>query len=260
MNTKLACLVLPLSLVAIPAAAMTINFFNPTRPASLLASSTTSRTLRSGGYLFTHTVDGYWSSYPGGPPTGRFFSVFWPNGVQAQAVTAGPDTGIGANITIRRADGQPFELRSFTGRLLANTAATGGAFEIMPKLHGEDAFNDPVMFDASGYAGNAFAHSPALAGYDTYVIHLWVDWALVALTVVDSDPIVPASLQLSLTATNSVQISWSADAAGYTLEQTPGLEPANWFQVTNSATVAGTNLQVSVPLAGAARFFRLRVF
>jgi hypothetical protein len=259
MNTRLAFLVLAAcgAFCGLPARAVTLTFFTPSQPASLVASNITSRTLSSSGYLFTYNVDGYWSSYPGGPPTGRFFSVFWPNGVQAQAITAGPTVGDGANITLRRVDGQPFDLYSFTGKLLANTAATGGAFEIMPQLDGEDAFNDPLMYDASGYAGNTFPHTPALSGYDTYVIHLWVDWALVELTVVDASPVVPATLHLSATATNSVQISWPADAVGYTLQQTPGLQPTNWTTVTNIARLAGTNIQVTVPASGGSKFFRL---
>jgi hypothetical protein len=234
-----------------------IDFFNPSQPASLVASNMTSRTLSSNGYLFTYSVDGYWSSYQGGPPTGRFFSVFWPYGVQAQAITAGLTVGAGANITVKRVDGQPFELRTFTGKLLANTAATGGAFEIMPQLNDEDAFPDPLMFDASGYAGNTFPHTPALSGYDTYVIHLWVDWALVELTVVDDTPVVPATLQVSLAPTNSLRLSWLTDAAGYTLQQTRSLQPASWTSVTNVARLVGTNIQVTVPTSGGSKFFRL---
>ena len=67
----------------------------------------------------------------GGPPTGRFFSILWPNGVQAQAITAGPLLGTGANITLKRADGKLFDLQAFTGKILMNTAGAGGAFEIM---------------------------------------------------------------------------------------------------------------------------------
>jgi hypothetical protein len=257
MNTKAFTIAFATLLTAPAAHAITIVFFKPSQPASVVASNITDVTLGSSGYLFTYSKDGYWSASPGSPPTGRFFSVFWPNGVQAQAITAGPTVGDGANIILQRVDGQPFELHSFTGKLLANTAATGGAFEIMPQLDGEDALPDPLMFDASGYAGMAFPHTPALSGYDTYKIHLWVDWALVGLTLVDDSPLVPASLQLTATATNSLLISWPADAVGYTLQQSPGLNPATWTSVTNAAQLAGTNIQVSVPLSSGTQFFRL---
>jgi hypothetical protein len=241
-----------------PAHALTNVFFNPSVPATLVASNVNSRTVSSGGYLMTYSVDGYWSAYAGGPPTGRFFSVFWPNGLHAQAITAGPEVGRGASITLKRVDGQPFALCSFTGKLLANTAGAGGAFEITPQLEGEDAFDEPLMYDASGYAGMSFPHTPMLSGYDAYKIHLWVDWALVVLTVVDASPVVPATLHLSAAATNSVQLSWPADAVGYTLQQTPGLQPANWTAVTNVARLVGTNIQVTLPASGGSRCFRLR--
>ncbi len=237
--------------------AVTIQFFNPSQPASMGNSNITARTLSSSGYSFTYSVDGYWSAWQGGPPTGRFFSVFWPSGVQAQAITAGPTTGSGANITLTRPDGQPFELRSFTGKLLANTGATGGSFEIMPKVNGEDALQNPLMFDATGYAGNTFTHTPALTGYDTYVIHLWVDWALIGLTVADTNDVVPATLQGSLTSTNTIELSWPAAAVGYTVQQTPSLEPPDWTAVTNSARLVGTNVQVVVPRDSGSKFFRL---
>lgn len=238
--------------------AVEVRFFNPAQPGTLVASNINARTLSSSGYLITYSVDGYWSSYPGGPPTGRFFTVFWPNGVQAQAITAGPLVGRGANITIKRVDNQPFELRSFTGKLLANTAATGAAFEIMPLLDGEDALNDPLMFNASGYAGQSFSYTPALAGYDAFKIHLFVDYALTALTLVDASPLLPASLRLSMTSSNALVLSWPAAAVGYTLQQTPGLTPPIWTTVTNTAQIAGPDIQVVVPQTGGARFFRLR--
>ncbi|HNQ25071.1 MAG TPA: hypothetical protein PKK06_18485 [Phycisphaerae bacterium] len=258
MMSRLASLMLTLFLGVTPARAITNRFFNPSQPATVVATNITSGTLSSSGYLFSHTADGYWSASPGGPSTGRFFSVFWPGGVQAQAITVGPDVGVGANITLQRVDGQPFGLRAFTGKLLGNTAATGGAFEIMPQLNGEDAFPDPLMYDATGYAGNTFPHTPALSGYDTYVIHLWVDWALVGLTVVDDNPLLPAALQVSMAPPNSLHLFWPADAVGYALQQSPSLKPANWTTVTNMAQLVSTNIQVTVPLSGSARFFRLQ--
>ncbi|MCP5523868.1 MAG: hypothetical protein H7A46_20215 [Verrucomicrobiales bacterium] len=242
----------------VSARATTIVFFNPSQPVSVVASNITSGALSSSGYRFEYTTDGYWAAVPGGEPTGRFFSVFWPGGVQAQAITVGSDVGKGANITIRRVDGQPFGLRSFTGKLLANTGGAGGAFEIMPMLNGEDALPDPLLFDASGYGGQSFHYTPALSGYDSYVIHLYVDWALVGLTTVDSLPLLPAALAVSPTATNACRLSWSADAVGYVLEQSPQPAVGNWATVTNLAQMLGPDIQVTVPFSGSARFFRLK--
>ena len=241
--------------VVSPACAVTNLFFHAGQPAAVLATNMTSTTIQSGAYQFTYSVDGWWSASPGGPPTGRFFSVFWPDGVQAQAVTAGPTVGSGANITLRRGDGQPFELCSFTGKLLANTAGAGGAFEIMPQLNGQDAFPDPLMFDATGYAGNTFLHTPALSGYDTYLIHLWVDYALVQLTVADAS--LPPVLVISALASNQVCLSWPSNISGYSLQQNSSFNPTNWTTVTNVVSVAGTNSQVALPRQGATDFFRL---
>jgi hypothetical protein len=67
----------------------------------------------------------------------------------------------------------------------------------MPLLNGEDGFNDPLSFDASGSYGMSFSYdefsSPIhlgntapLKGFDTYKIGLFVDYAMTGLTLVDS--------------------------------------------------------------------------
>lgn len=232
------------------ARAVTNIFFNASQTATVISSNINAVTLRSGDYLFTHTVDGYWSSYAGGPPTGRFFSVFWPNGIQAQAITAGPDVGIGANIIIKRVDGKLFDLRAFTGKLLANTAGTGGAFEIMPLLDGEDALNDPLMFDCSGYGGQSFPHTPNLAGYDTYKIHLWVDWALTTLTLIDTNTVVPPANFTIATGVSPADAGTVSGGGVYTNGASVTLTaiPASGFAFTNwtlGGIAAGTNNPVT---------------
>lgn len=177
-----------LHVVAARAVTYTNVFFNASQTRTVVASSINEVTIRSGDYLFTYSVDGYWSPAPGGQPTGRFFSVNWPAGVQAQAITAGPLVGKGANIRLERVDGQKFDLKAFTGKILLNTAGAGGAFEIMPLVNGEDAFNDPLMYDCTGYSGMSFSYTPSLVNYDTYKIHMWGDFALTALTLIDTNP------------------------------------------------------------------------
>src|SRR5690242_19207769 len=135
---------------ASPAMALTNQFFNPYQTATVLASNITSTTITSRAYLFTYSVDGWWSASPGGPPTGRFQSVLWPAGIDAQAITTGPTLGTSASITIQRLDGQPFDLLSFTGKILGNTAGAGAAFELMPQLNGTDALPNPLTYDATG--------------------------------------------------------------------------------------------------------------
>lgn len=170
----------------------TVNFFDPSQIATLVSSGVTSDTISSNGYLFTYTRD---KLFTGGigmtDPIGRPVRVNWPTGIEAQAVTTGPNPS-GARITISRQAGGVFDLPAFTAKLLANTAATGASIEIMPSLNGEDAFNDPLYFDASGYYGSTFSYDTSpnywgstarLTGYDKYTIGLFVDYALIALSL-----------------------------------------------------------------------------
>src|SRR5512141_692470 len=198
---------------ASPAGAVTNYFFNTSQTATLVVSNINAVTIQSGDYRFTYSADGYWSP-GGGTPTGRPFSVFWPTGVQAQAITAGPLLGSGANITLKRADGKLFDLQAFTGKILLNTAGAGGAFEIMPQLNGNDAFNNPLQYDCTGYAGASFAYTTALAGYDTYQIHMWGDFALTALTLIDTNPPVPPAPTFAIAASVSPVGAGTAGGGG----------------------------------------------
>jgi hypothetical protein len=146
--------------------------------------------------LFTYTRDKLFTGGLGGGPIGRAERVSWPDGVEAQAVTTPPPgvTDYKARITLQRVDGDVFDLTAFTFLLLGNTAATGASLEIMPMLNGEDGFNDPLYFNASGSYGNSFSYdefstpsylgnTAQLKGFDTYKIGLFVDFALTGLTL-----------------------------------------------------------------------------
>jgi hypothetical protein len=189
-------------LCGMPAGADTTVFFNSSQVATSVSSGVTSETISSDGYLFTLTRDKLFTGGTG-VVIGRSVRVPWPQGVEAQAVTTPPPgvTDYTARITISRVDGGVFDLVSFTARLLANTAATGASIEIMPLLNGEDAFNDPVYFDASGYYGSTFSYNEsanpwgstaALKGFDTYKIGLFVDFAFTALTLASPATACPA--------------------------------------------------------------------
>jgi hypothetical protein len=202
-------------LLTVPAAQGVTNvFFTGSQTATLIVSNINDVTIQSGDYRFTYSADGYWSS-GGGPPTGRFFSVFWPTGVQAQAVTTGPLLGTGANITLKRADGKKFDLQVFTGTILLNTAGAGAAFEIMPQINGNDALLDPLQYPCIGYAGASFSYNtPALTNYDTYKIHMWGDFALTALTLIDTNPPVPPAPTNTITASVSPVGAGTVGGAG----------------------------------------------
>lgn len=240
-------------------------FFNASQTRTVLASSINEVTIRSGDYTFAYSVDGYWSPVAGGQPTGRFFSVNWPAGVQAQAITAGPLVGRGANIILKRADGKKFDLKSFTGKILLNTAGAGAAFEIMPLVDGEDAFNDPLMYDCTGYYGTSFAHTPSLVNYDTYKIHMWGDFALTALTLMDTN----APLTVSIAAgASSVEMGSVSGAGTYdsgaactlTATASPGCYFVNWTEAgIEQSTQASYSFTASANRSLVAVFARLPV-
>ena len=240
------------------ARAVTTVFFNSSQTTNLVASGTTSDTISSEGYLFRFTRDKLFTGGVGlTNPIGRSVRVPWPAGLEAQAVTTGPAPG-GARIDIQRQDGQPFAIASFTAKLLANTAGAGGAIEIMPKLNGEDALPDPAMYQASGYYGQNFSYNtPDLAGYEAFIITLYVDYALMSLTVVDTT-IPPPSLDVFQVDATSVQLSWPTNAVGYALESSTHLPAQLWSPVTNSIAIHGDFFTVQLDTAGLHRFFRLR--
>ncbi|MGE5607733.1 MAG: PEP-CTERM sorting domain-containing protein [Bacillota bacterium] len=193
-------------LCCVSAHAAIIRFFDNSQVAVNVAAGATSDTIMSNGYLFTYTRD---KLFTGGigmvDPIGRPVRIPWPQGAEAQAVTAGPNPGK-ATIAISRVDGDVFDLTAFTAKLLANTAGAGGSIEIMPKLSGEDGLPDPLSFNATGIAGNSFSYDRAtpsymgnttpLKGFDTYTVTLYVDFALTGLTLEGAAVPEPSSLVL----------------------------------------------------------------
>ena len=102
-------------------------------------------------------------------------------------------------------DGEVFDFDAFSAKLLANTGGAGGSFEVVPLLDGEEVLNDPIVFNASGNAGNVFSYDSSpnplgstavLTGYDTYKIDLYVDFAIIGLTLIDSSVPEPSTVAL----------------------------------------------------------------
>jgi len=200
---NLAALVAALS--AASASAEVINFFNASQGGSVTVA-TTSDTLTSHGYEFTYTRD---YLFTGGTSEiiGRPVVVDWPTGLHAQYVTAGPAPAK-ASVTIRRVDGDVFDILSFTAELLANAGA-GRAFEVVPMLNGEEPLNDPIQFDCSGSTYSTYTYSSTpnylgqttlpLTGYDTYKITLTLDFALLNVTM-QGAPTTPEPATIALVA------------------------------------------------------------
>jgi hypothetical protein len=189
--------------MAAPAEAAMMQFFDPSQVAVPVTSGATSDTVASDGYLFTFTRDKLFTGGLGGGPIGRQVRVPWPDGVEAQSVTT-PAPGAKASITLKRQDGDVFDLTAFTAKLLANTSGAGGSIEVMPLLNGEDGLPNPVMFSATGNYGQSFSYnesSPSyvgsttpLKGFDTYQIGLYVDFAITGLTLEGAPVPEPAGL------------------------------------------------------------------
>jgi len=192
---KLVAFVASLGCILCAAAnASTVVFFDSSQVATPVVSGITSDTISSEGYLFTYTRDKLFTGGLGGGPIGRAERVSWPDGLESQAVTTPPPglTDYKARITLQRIDGDVFDLTGFTAKLLANTAGAGGTFEVVPFLNGEEVFANPVTFNATGNAGNLFSYDTSpnplgstalLTGFDKYTIDLYVDFALVGLTL-----------------------------------------------------------------------------
>jgi hypothetical protein len=235
---KFATLISLSGLCCATAGAATVEFFDASQIATTVESGVTWDTISSNGYLFTYTRDKLFTGGTG-HVIGRQVRVPWPEGVEAQSVTTPPPgvTDYKARITLQRVDGSLFDLTAFSAQLLANTAGAGGSIEIMPLVDGEDAFNDPLYFNVTGYYGfifsfdespNPWGSTAALKGFDTYKIGLYVDFALTALTL-EGAP-VPGML-------GDYNQNDTIDAADYT--------------VWRDAITAGTTLLSNDPTPGA---------
>ncbi len=78
-----------------------------------------------------------------------------------------------------------------------------------------------------------------------------------SMFVVLQTPGAPA-LSLTRSGANAV-LSWPASETGYILEQTANLTSPSWSGVGVGPVPMGDTLQVTVPITGTSRFFRLRL-
>jgi hypothetical protein len=238
------------------ARAVTTVFFNASQTTNLVATNATSDTISSEGYLFTYTRDKQFTGGTTNPP-GRYLRILWPDGLEAQAVTAGPVTS-GARMTITRQDNQVFDLPTFTMHLLADTQGAGATLEVMPLVNGEDAWVDPLFCPATGFYGKEFTNTtPTLTGFDTYKMALYVDFALVSVTAVDTS-IAPPPLAIIPVDAVTVELSWPAEAVDYVLESTTSLSVPAWNPVTNSVNFDGSLFTVQLETTGTQQHYRLR--
>jgi hypothetical protein len=244
----LAIVLITSALVDPEARSATVVYFDGSQTAVAVASGVVSDTIASCGYEFTYSRDKLFTGGIGPDPIGRPASVTWPAGVQAQAVTAGPNAGP-AQIVVKRSDGGVFDFSTFSAKLLANTAGAGGAIEIMPKLGGEDALPDPIAFDVTGIAGNVFSYSKApnpwgststLIGFDAYSLSLYVDFALVALRLEDASASVPGDFNFDGVVDGADCLAWQRG------HSPSGAGPAD-LEAWQASFGAGTAITQGVP-------------
>lgn len=173
-----------------PALAVTTTFFDSSQTATKI-SGVTSDTIDSKGYRFTYSLDKLFDGGTG-VVTGRQelykfpFEINAPIGLHAQAVTT-TVPGSPAHVTISRVDGSVFDLNALSFRLLANTLGAGANLEITPVLNGNEG--QIVSLFASGGYNSTFSYNatlPPLVDYDTYDLSLYVDFALLGITLTDA--------------------------------------------------------------------------
>lgn len=237
---------------------MVTVFFDASQSTNLVAAGTTSDTIGTEGYLFECTRDKLFTGGVGlTEPIGRNLRIHWPDGLEAQAVTTGPVTGK-AQILLTRQDGEPFAIRSFTAKLLGNTAGAGGSIEVMPLLKGEDGAPDPYAYGATGFYGQNFTYNtPELAGFDAYKINLYVDFAIMDMTVEDAS-VPPPVVDVVDMGANIFLFSWPAAATGFMLESATNLPAAVWNPVATPPDLIGDVFQLQMESTVPREYFRLR--
>lgn len=113
---------------------------------------------------------------------------------------------------------------------------------------------------ASGYAFNNWTLDGVPAGTNNPVtFDALGDYAFVANFTAAPQPVSPPRLVMLLTDTNTVILTWPAAASGFLLQQNSDLVTTNWVTAPNAVELVATNHQVVVPMAGASKFFRLKL-
>ena len=67
------------------------------------------------------------------------------------------------------------------------------------------------------------------------------------------------TLQVSLTSSGMVQVSWPTNSFGFVLQENFGFDPTGWTDTTNAVDLVGDQNQVTQTPSGASHSFRLRI-
>jgi hypothetical protein len=118
------------------------------------------------------------------------------------------------------------------------------------KVGGGGSSSTDGQFSLSGTIGHAAASAPMNS--DGYAISGGF-WALYAIQT----PGAPR-LTILLTPTNTIAVSWPATPAGFELQQSSDLTPANWVTPSEPVNENGVNRFIIVNPSAGDRFYRLK--
>ena len=142
-----------------------------------------------------------------------------------------------------------FSARDGDGRLLGSISATnfgnGSSLGNFPDATAEDRF-----FGVSNPAGISSISLSVNNSLDWEVDHLQYGYLFVS----DFAP----ELRIWQSAPDTVELAWSTNAAGFTLEEAFSLPATNWTSVPTEPTIVDGDNQVTVTPLSANHFYRLR--
>ena len=172
---------------------------------------------------------------------------------------AGPTVTISSNaVEFGYADGTTTVTADFTAAQLIVT--------YVPQFNGnynpiELAFTN-AAFSVLSTASDGFPYGGLSTSLSDGVIIL--DWAGGSVTsgqrlqaVFNLNLPAAPPLEIQLTSTNTVVISWPASSTGFNLQQNSGFNPLNWMGVTTAPVVVNGRNQVIVPHPVGTEYYRL---
>ncbi|NOS69500.1 MAG: hypothetical protein HOP33_06165 [Verrucomicrobia bacterium] len=139
-----------------------------------------------------------------------------------------------------------------TAAPVAGGSITGGG------VVGNGATITLTAIPAWGYAFNNWTLGGTPAGTNNPVtFDAFGDYAFVANFTVAPSPVSPPRLEMLLTDTNAVIITWPADAVGFVLQENPDFTTTNWSDASTTVSLIGTNNQAVITSVNGSEFFRL---
>lgn len=142
--------------------------------------------------------------------------------------------------------------------ITASAAPIEGGSVTGDGVYGNGAPVTLTAIPAPGYAFDSWSFGSAPAGTNNPItFDAFDEYDFVANFTLVSPPLSPPRLELLLTDTNTVILSWPAEASGFVLQENPDFTTTNWSTTTNIISFVNTNNQAVLPLSSGKNFFRL---